>query len=513
MRYEFHNNFRKRRLPSLKANNNNINNSNRKVSNILVGSPNPRFSRNVGSEIAMKDNQYRFLSYNSENKKNNILRQEINDDQDNNDIYKNVVNYKSPLAHNSYMKNNIFQTVILDIKNGNKNNNEKNSNPINRNINIINNIIINDNNINHKNYDYVKSINNERKNNNLITIEINDNNKKSESNKNLEFFSNSHKLDSDLGEKTDELIQIGDKSLTLEKLKRKIRKSDCQLFRNKSKILKIIQSNNYCLDNQKNSSNKNLIKNIIIKKELVNSYTSFDNEPNSLVKDFPPLHLSQEKSLSNLRSEEIKKFHLSFVPLLNGNEEEIKRNFKNKINHINNDKDKNNNSLKMNKSNNSKDIKKNHKNNIFMLNKNKSFDSKNKKNILHKILVKHKAISKKNIYVNNKNSKIGKDEYFGDNSCKKCYINNVGFSINDINYTNTNKKLPSIFLGKINVSESNEIKNGKFFDQKELMPEIIKNFYEDKKMKGYASIIPNKESNTLFLRKFHKKYNQSEQKQ
>jgi hypothetical protein len=43
------------------------------------------------------------------------------------------------------------------------------------------------------------------------------------------------------------------------------------------------------------------------------------------------------------------------------------------------------------------------------------------------------------------------------------------------------------------------------------MPEIIKQFYKDKKKKGYVSFIPNKEFNTLFLKRYHKKYNKNEE--
>jgi hypothetical protein len=42
-----------------------------------------------------------------------------------------------------------------------------------------------------------------------------------------------------------------------------------------------------------------------------------------------------------------------------------------------------------------------------------------------------------------------------------------------------------------------------------IVPKIVKNFYENQKNKGYIPFIANKESNTIFLRKYHKKYNKN----
>ena len=43
--------------------------------------------------------------------------------------------------------------------------------------------------------------------------------------------------------------------------------------------------------------------------------------------------------------------------------------------------------------------------------------------------------------------------------------------------------------------------------KKAIIPKIVKNFYDNKKIKGYIPYIANKESNTVFLRKYHNKYN------
>ena len=41
------------------------------------------------------------------------------------------------------------------------------------------------------------------------------------------------------------------------------------------------------------------------------------------------------------------------------------------------------------------------------------------------------------------------------------------------------------------------------------IPDIVKNFYLEKKQKGCIPLIVNKRSNTIFLRKYHKKYNEN----
>ena len=41
------------------------------------------------------------------------------------------------------------------------------------------------------------------------------------------------------------------------------------------------------------------------------------------------------------------------------------------------------------------------------------------------------------------------------------------------------------------------------------IPQIVKNYYLQKKKKGYTPLIVNKKSNTIFLRKYHKKYNEN----
>ena len=64
------------------------------------------------------------------------------------------------------------------------------------------------------------------------------------------------------------------------------------------------------------------------------------------------------------------------------------------------------------------------------------------------------------------------------------YLNNSANSNSIINNSNRNR-----FNGRI--------------------PDIVKNFYLEKKQKGCIPLIVNKRSNTIFLRKYHKKYNEN----
>jgi len=89
------------------------------------------------------------------------------------------------------------------------------------------------------------------------------------------------------------------------------------------------------------------------------------------------------------------------------------------------------------------------------------------------------------------------------------HLNSIDFSDK---IENDKPKLPSI-RKRIKLINSDNLKIGKILEginNKEFMPEIIKQFYNDKKKKGYVSLIPKKEFNTLFLRRYHKKYKNEE---
>ena len=55
---------------------------------------------------------------------------------------------------------------------------------------------------------------------------------------------------------------------------------------------------------------------------------------------------------------------------------------------------------------------------------------------------------------------------------------------------------------RINANSNRNMHNGN-------IPEIVKNYYSKIKQKGYIPLIVNKRSNTIFLRKYHKKYNEN----
>ena len=113
------------------------------------------------------------------------------------------------------------------------------------------------------------------------------------------------------------------------------------------------------------------------------------------------------------------------------------------------------------------------------------------------------------------------------NKKKVIISNNTSNNVSIINqtsntYSDTNNNIsvlsifPNIHLKtKINEylssTNSNLIKN--YFNKKKStgkLPEIVKNYYSQIKKRGYIPLIPNKETNTIFLRKYHKKYNYPE---
>jgi len=79
----------------------------------------------------------------------------------------------------------------------------------------------------------------------------------------------------------------------------------------------------------------------------------------------------------------------------------------------------------------------------------------------------------------------------------------------DLKLTKIKKKIHSLNKEKINkltndnLLQSNKIKNS---GRREDGKDVIKEYYNDLKKNGYLSFIPNKGVNTIFMRKFHKKY-------
>ena len=503
MRHENPNSFRSKKLPILKNANDNIFylNSIEIYSTLAKNSPITKrvikISRNIRTEIKQKKKDYQVLSY-SENKENAKIK--TDDNSKDNEIYNSILKYKSPISKKTYMKNNLLLSVLLDPKNGNRIYNEKSQNlGSSKNININKNLYSNIN-INYSKFsDSINFIKKEKKNKIFNFKEISEKNLKEEEKSKFPIIKRGHKkkLLSALNSKSHDSIKLNRKLLSLDRLKRKIRKSEFNIYDNTKQIIQNIRPNIYYLDNEKHYLNKLHLKEL-------NSISFIKTENDSIEKDILGIEIKRQKSSINRKSQKIKKYHFNFIPLLieNTDNNKYQRNLNINTNDI---KSKDNNIISTNnKLNTSRDNNKISKNNLKFM-KNSSFKFKNKKLLLEKLFLNKRNKSKKNL--NNKIYLLKKD-YCQDKS------KNNNFDISP-NYNSDNEKqiLPIISKKNLDLNNSKELKrekNNLIINPKELIPEIIRNYYEDKKLKGYASLIPHKNSNTLFLRKFHKKYNQNE---
>ena len=505
MRHENPNSFRSKKLPILKNTKNNLIQNNIEtfstlgynISSSRLLKKMINLSRNIATEKKEKEKEYQILSY-SENKpykknKNSNLNININNG---NDLYMNIVNYKSPLSKNPYLNNNIFLSVLLDSKKSNKLFKEKNPNhKKNINFNLCDSPLKNSNYLN-----YFKK----EKRNSIISLKINEH-KEEDDLKRPKIKNKIKRFGSSLNVKSKEGKKIGNKILSADRIRRKIRNSGFKKNNSSKQLIEIIRTKKYNVENQKNTSNN------YFQKEL-NNNSSFVTENNINEKNTSILKLKREIS-SIIRNQKINNFNLIQVPLLNEDEDynifktHLKINTNNNI--INND---NYISLLINKPNTSRDDNKLSKNNLI-LQKNFSFNNKKNKLILHKLLFNKKSKTKKN----NSNINLLKSLKI-DSSNDTININqknNEIIFISDSSFNNNNSNngkyiLPTISHKNLDINNFNDLQNWKI-NQKVLIPQIIRNYYNDKKMKGYASLIPNKESNTLFLRKFHKKYHLNEQ--
>ena len=114
-----------------------------------------------------------------------------------------------------------------------------------------------------------------------------------------------------------------------------------------------------------------------------------------------------------------------------------------------------------------------------------------------------------NIY-SQRNSRKDLEEAKKNNYEKEGNINNIMFGqkqdkikkIEDININN--KFSRNIIKNNQNIFENYSLNNEEL--KKKLSLDVIKNFYEEIKKRGYSSFIHNKESNTIFNRKYKRKY-------
>ena len=226
---------------------------------------------------------------------------------------------------------------------------------------------------------------------------------------------------------------------------------------------------------------------------------------------------------------------------LEGIKKSIERN-KNKINLINKlYKNQYKNNKTINKKNDEDELSKNNlneqfedkniRNNLKTINPDSYIDNNLYKNINIKLNIKNNSIKFKTINENRNiryNRNIEKLLSKSINTIKKTEINEN----NDIKqnqliisknflFSKSPSRLPKLnfdLKNKLNIN-LNSIKNSsssraimdKIIEQskKAIIPQIVKNFYDNKKIKGYIPFIANKESNTVFLRKYHKKYNKN----
>ena len=534
MRHETKNNFRKKHFPTLKNNNiiyqnQNQNHKSRRIYSTLVhnsssasNSPKHMSINRInmgGNDRYGKNNnrEYTILSYN-ENKSNKKDK-----DSDADDMYNNKLIYRSPLIQVPMTKKNVFQSIILDtinksIDEKSKKLNKRKNGIFNNNINLNININIQSSgNIKRSKYaDFFQYLTKSKKNN-MNNYKIYKQQEQSEENgKLIENLNNNNnnangnssmnkRIGSALSSRSTDAIQVGGTFITLDGIKRQIQNSDLNLLKERKKLSRIIRNNR----NNRNNIN-------IENQHFLSTNNSIESHQNTIEKEIISSSLNEQKEASFIikKSQYGKNFHLNFIALLNDSDNERYNNYHQAIKTNENVNFKNKYLISLlNKNHNINSINATSKRNLI-LQKNKSFKDKNKL-ILQKILLNKKSMSKNNIFTKPVLKKdVGTDTFDIKFQQPKPepHFNNIDFS--DKNENNKAKpKLPSI-KKRIKLINSDNLKIGKILERinsKELIPEIIKQFYKDKKKKGYVSLIPNKEFNTLFLRRYHKKYNKNEE--
>ena len=133
---------------------------------------------------------------------------------------------------------------------------------------------------------------------------------------------------------------------------------------------------------------------------------------------------------------------------------------------------------------------------------------------------KKKIFSFCNLYIKKINKKELEEKNEKDNNEKE-KINNIWYGIKtngikNINNININKELSKYFIKQELNHNENIYKKEKIYNlindnkiKKSLSPDVIKNYYKEIKKRGYSSFIHNKEYNTIFNRKYKRKYGKS----
>ena len=164
------------------------------------------------------------------------------------------------------------------------------------------------------------------------------------------------------------------------------------------------------------------------------------------------------------------------------------------------------------------------RNNSSIFNNNILTNSIISNSIINNILIssnfkeKKKIFKFNNLYTKKKNFNIEEDKQKNNISQKINNINNIYHGkitngIKNINNVNINKALTKY------IEENNEInKNANKYDivnnknetiKQNICPDMIKKFYNEIKKRGYSCFIHNKEKNTIFNRKYKRKYGES----
>lgn len=127
---------------------------------------------------------------------------------------------------------------------------------------------------------------------------------------------------------------------------------------------------------------------------------------------------------------------------------------------------------------------------------------------------KKKIFNFGNLY--SKKSKKDTDEEKEKDKEKQEKINNIWYGIKtngikNINNVDINKELSKYMAkNKNNEKKYTNIRNINLMNKEEIKkrisPDVIKNFYNEIKKRGYSSFIHNKENNTIFTRKYRRKY-------
>ena len=115
-------------------------------------------------------------------------------------------------------------------------------------------------------------------------------------------------------------------------------------------------------------------------------------------------------------------------------------------------------------------------------------------------------------YLSKKNSLYSSDNNINNNneSFRKTKNENVIIHPKKDNFRKRLKSLNKNYSISSISKENNEVKAQNIIPRKVIITGIIKDFYKDMKLNGYSSLIRNKQINTIYLRKFNKKYDKAE---